>query len=61
MAERLSFLHRPYELNPAIIVCHCLECGKMVGASSSYRLLNMVEEVHQCSEKDSQANKFAAA
>lgn len=44
-------VRRPLHEVPTLIVCRCLLCGHMVGASKSDALLTAAEKAHQCESK----------
>jgi len=44
-----TFVRRPSETNSNIVVCHCAQCGTLVGASHTYLSLRVKESLHQCS------------
>jgi hypothetical protein len=46
-----TFLRRPSETNSDIVVCHCAQCGSLVGASHTYLSLRVSENLHQCSNQ----------
>lgn len=43
-----TFLRRPSETNSSVIVCHCTQCGTLVGASPSSVSLSVMEDLHEC-------------
>jgi hypothetical protein len=43
-----SFLRRPSETDSKIVVCHCAQCGTLVGASYTYPSLRINEDLHRC-------------
>jgi hypothetical protein len=44
-------VRRPAHEAPSLIVCRCLLCGHMVGASKSEALLDAAEKAHNCESK----------
>jgi hypothetical protein len=44
-------VRRPLHEVPTLIVCRCLLCGHMVGASKSEALLSAAEKAHNCESK----------
>jgi hypothetical protein len=46
--SRPHYVRRAHELNQEIVVSHCAVCHRFIGAAPSYRLLKLMEDIHQC-------------
>lgn len=47
-----AFIRRPNEVNRNVVVCCCAKCGALIGASPSYALMKIMEDLHKCTQTE---------
>ena len=48
MSANPSFIRKPHEADPTLILSKCSRCDVLIGAASTHTALNLMENTHAC-------------